>query len=113
MENWNKKELAQKIHKGYIEGQKTAKGQTTAKSKKKIRATKAEVFKAKDLDIGQLGAFFTSRIRKTFTELRQVFVKAPILNHFDLECYIRIKTDVSGYTMGEIFSQLILDDLGS
>ena len=56
--------------------------------------------------------FLTSGARKAFTKLRQVFVKALILNHFDLEYYIQIETDTSGYIIGRIFSQLILDDLG-
>ena len=70
--------------------QKTPK---TSKSKKTIRS----------LD------FFTPRARLTFTELRQVFVKAPILHHFDLERHIRIKTDASGYG---VLSQLTSDNSG-
>ena len=56
--------------------------------------------------------FFTSRSRLAFTKLRQLFVKAPILYHFDLECHIRVETDASGYAIVGIFSQLTLDDLG-
>ncbi len=41
-----------------------------------------------------------------------MFVEAPIQNHFNLERYIQIKTDVSGYVIGGILSQLTLDDLG-
>ncbi len=33
---------------------------------------------------------FFSRAREVFTKLRQAFVKASILNHFDLEYYCRI-----------------------
>lgn len=40
-----------------------------------------------------------------------MFVKTLILNHFDSEYYICIKTDTSGYAISEIFSQLTLDDL--
>ena len=36
---------------------------------------------------------------------------ALILNHFDLEHYILIETDTSGYTISKILSQRILDDL--
>ncbi len=103
MENQGEKELAQKSHKGQ-------KGQKTAKSKKWIRAKKAKASRAKNL--GQSGLFFTTNARRTFTELRQAFVEAPILNHFDPERYIRIKTDASGYAIGGILSQLTSDDSG-
>ena len=47
-----------------------------------------------------------------FAKLRQAFLKALILHHFDLKRYIRIETDVSGYTIGEVFSLLTLDNSG-
>ncbi len=50
--------------------------------------------------------------RKSFIKLRQAFVEAPILNHFDSKHHIWIEIDASGYTISEIFSQLTLDDLG-
>ena len=56
--------------------------------------------------------FLTSGARKAFTELRQAFIKAPILHHFDPECHIRVETDASGYAIGGVFSQLTLDNLG-
>ena len=56
--------------------------------------------------------FLTPEARLAFTKLRQVFVKAPILYHFDLEYNIRIETNISGYAIGEVSSQLILDNLG-
>ena len=46
-----------------------------------------------------------------FTKLRQAFLKAPILYHFDPEYHIRIETDISGYTIGGVLSQLTSDDL--
>ncbi len=55
--------------------------------------------------------FFTANTRKTFTELRQAFVEALILNHFNPECHIRIETNALGYAISGIFSQLTLDDL--
>ena len=48
----------------------------------------------------------------TFTKLRQAFIKALILYHFDPKHHIRVKMDVSGYVIGEVLNQLILDDLG-
>ncbi len=56
--------------------------------------------------------FFISEARQAFTELRQAFVKAPILNHFDLERHIQIKIDTSGYTISRILRQMTLDNLG-
>ena len=55
--------------------------------------------------------FLTPGARLVFTKLRQAFFKALILHHFDLKYYIRIKTDVLGYAIGGVFSQLTLDDL--
>ena len=40
-----------------------------------------------------------------------MFVKAPILYYIDLEHDIWVKTDVSGYAINKVFSQLTLDDL--
>ena len=56
--------------------------------------------------------FLTPGAKLAFTELRQAFLKAPILHHFDPERHIRIETDVSGYAIGGVLSQLISDDLG-
>ena len=44
--------------------------------------------------------------------MRQAFVKAPILYHFDPERHIRIETDASGYAIVGVLSQLSSDDLG-
>ncbi len=44
--------------------------------------------------------------------MRQAFLKALILNHFDPERHIRIETDASGYAIGEVLSQLTSDDSG-
>ncbi len=90
--------------------QKSRKGQKTAKSKKWIWAKKAEASEAKNL--GQSGLFLTTDARRAFTKLRQAFVKAPILNHFNPECHIQIETDAFGYAIGRILSQLTSDDLG-
>ncbi len=101
MEDQSEKELAQK----------SRKSKKTAKSKKCIRAEKSEVSQATNLS-SQSGLFLTSEGRKAFTKLRQAFIEAPILNHFDPERHIQIETDVSGYAIGGILSQLTLDDLG-
>ena len=56
--------------------------------------------------------FLTSRARKAFTKLRQAFIKASILHHFDKERHIWVETDASGYVIGRVLSQLTSDDLG-
>ena len=56
--------------------------------------------------------FFILGARLAFTELRQAFVKTPILHHFDLERHIRIETNASGYAIGGVLNQLISDDSG-
>ena len=81
-----------------------------AKSKKWICTKKSEASRAKNL--GQLKTFLTADTRRVFTKLKQAFVESSILNHFDLKRHIKIEIDALGYFIGEILSQLILDDSG-
>ena len=76
-------------------GKKVQKCKNLSKSKKAVRSD-----------------FLTPGARLAFTKLRQVFVKALILHHFNPERYIRIEMDTSGYAIGGVLSQLTLDDLG-
>ena len=76
--------------------QKLSKSKNSSKSKKTIRSSD----------------FFTPGAKLAFTELRQAFLKTPILHYFDLEHHIRIETDASDYTIGGVLSQLTSDDLG-
>ena len=55
--------------------------------------------------------FLTPNIREAFNQLRQVFIKAPILRHFDQECYFRIEIEALGYAIGGVLSQLTSDHL--
>ena len=48
--------------------------------------------------------FFIPKARLAFTKLKQAFVKALILYHFDLECHIQVETDVLGYAISGVFS---------
>ena len=77
-------------------GRKTSKSKNLSKSKKAVGPSD----------------FLTPGAKLAFTELRQAFLKAPILHHFDPERHIRIETDVSGYAIGGVLSQLTLDDSG-
>ena len=72
-----------------------------AKSKMWIRVEKAEAARAQNLS-SQSALFLTFKPKKAFIKLRQVFVKAPILNHFDSERHIRIEIDALGYFIGGI-----------
>ena len=56
--------------------------------------------------------FLTPGAKLAFTELRQAFVKAAILHHFDLKRHIQIEMDVSGYAIGGVLSQLTSNNLG-
>ena len=64
--------------------------------------------KSKKTELG----FLTPGARKTFTKLRQAFIKAPILYHFDSERLIWVETNASGYAIDGVLSQLTSDDLG-
>ena len=55
--------------------------------------------------------YLTPNAKKAFDQLRQAFTKAPILQHFDPEQYIRIETNASGYAISGMLSQLT-NDLG-
>ena len=50
--------------------------------------------------------FLISDAKKAFNRLRQAYTKALILQHFDPECYIWIETNVSGYAIEGVLSQL-------
>ena len=75
--------------------QKTSKSKNLSKSKKIV---------------GSDG--LTPRARLAFTKLRQVFVKALILHHFDPDCHIRIEMDALSYAISGVLNQLTFDDLG-
>ena len=50
--------------------------------------------------------FLTSKARKAFNRLKQVFTETPILRHFDPKCHIRIETNASGYAIRGVLNQL-------
>ena len=54
-------------------------------------------------------SFLTPNTRQAFTQLRQVFTKAPVLRYFHLEHHIQIKTNASDYAIGSILSQITLE----
>ena len=42
--------------------------------------------------------------KRAFDQLRQAYTEAPILQHFDPEQYIRVKTDPSRHAIGRLLS---------
>ena len=50
--------------------------------------------------------FLIPKTRLAFTRLRQAFIEAPILHHFNPKCHIWIETDALGYAIGGVLSQL-------
>ena len=50
--------------------------------------------------------YLTPDAKKTFNPLCQAFTEVPILQHFDLEQYIRVKTDTSGHAISGMLSQV-------
>ena len=52
--------------------------------------------------------FFTFKVSLAFTQLRKAFTKALILYYFDPKHHIQIKTDVLGYIIDEMLSQLTI-----
>ena len=76
-------------------GQKMSKSKNLSKAKKKVGSD-----------------FLTFGAKLAFIKLRQTFCKALIIYHFYPERLIRIETDVSGYAVGGVFSQLISNDSG-
>ena len=83
-------------------GQKLSKSQKLAKSKKPSKSRNSPNFDTKNSE----PSFLTPKARATFNHLRLTFTKALILWHFDLKCYIWIKTDASGNAIGGVLSQL-------
>ena len=53
--------------------------------------------------------FLTCNTKKIFNHLQLAFIKALILQHFDLESYIWLEIDASGYAIRGMLSQLNLD----
>ena len=57
--------------------------------------------------------FLIPSAKEVFNQLRQAFTKALILQHFNLEYYIRIETNALGYAIRKVLNQLTFDHLTS
>ena len=111
----NPKETKGKVGGNSIVGDMVSSGEAinSIKRKNQAKTTKSKILvRSKNHDFPKSRTeeartgFLTPKARLKFIQLRQKFVEAPILYHFDLESHIRIETDVSGYTIGSIISQL-------
>ena len=51
----------------------------------------SKIFKSKKIISFIILSFFTPEVRLMFIKLKQIFVKALILYHFDLECHIWLR----------------------
>ena len=67
-------------------------------TKKSVKATKSS-------------DYLIPAAKNALNYLRHTFTQAPILQHFNSEWHIWIETNISGYTISKILSQLILDNL--
>ena len=95
---------------------KKSKSQKISKFRKSSKSGKSKVEKLKkpsksgkspNFDTKNSGPnFLTPKARSAFNRLQLAFIKAPILWHFDPESHIRIVTDVLGYAIGDMLSQL-------
>ena len=87
------------LHGGEIDSSKVGDDKVVKKDRNLSKSKKTE------------SSFLISGARNAFTKLRQAFIKASILYHFDLERHIQVETNASGYAIGGVLSQLISDNL--
>ena len=79
-----------------------SKGKKTAKFKKPSKSGNLPNFVATE----PRPSFLTPEAKSAFNCLRLAFTKALILRHFDPEYNIRIETDILGYAIDSVLSQL-------
>ena len=91
---------------GRSKNKKLFKSQKSAKSRKKLSETRnSPNFDAKNNEL----SFLTPEARAAFNCLWLTFIKALILQHFNLECFIWIMTDTLGYAINDMLSQLAFE----
>ena len=74
---------------------------------------KARILSKSSTSKDPIGAgYLISDVKKALNFLRQVFIQVFIPQHFNPKRHIRIGINASSYTIGGIFSQLTLDNLG-
>ena len=99
-------ELAKKS--GKLKGQNLAKFRKLSKSRKSKGEKLKKPSKSADspnFDITEAKpSFLTPGAKEAFDHLWLAFIEALILWHFNLECHIWIKTNVSGYAISSVLS---------
>ena len=98
-------EITKKL--GKSKGQKMSKSQKLAKSCKLSKSGKNSSKNGNSANSGitETGpSFLTPKAKSAFNRLWLAFTKALILQHFDLEYHIWIKTNALGYAIGSILS---------
>ena len=91
---------------GKLKSEKTSKSWNSAKLGKKLsksgNSTNSDATKNEP-------KYLTPDARTAFNRLWLAFTEAPILRHFDPECHIWIETDVLGYAISGVLSQLTFE----
>ena len=72
------------------------------KSKILVKSKNHNFPKSRNEEVGT--GLLTPEARLVFTQLRQAFVEALILHHFNPKSHIRIETDVLSYAIGSVLS---------
>ena len=76
---------------------------TTSIPSQKLRIKNNETLNKK-LSKSKNLTFLTTDARQAFTQLRQTFIETSIFSYFDSKRHIKIKTNVSSYTIRNILS---------
>ena len=71
----------------------------------KIAKPLTAMMKSTGPNVPKSDVFLTTEAAEAFDLLKESFVTAPVLRHFDVERPIRVETDASGYAIGGILSQ--------
>ena len=86
-----------------LKGKKLSKFQKLARSEKKLlKSGNLPNFNIKKTE----PSFLTLKARAAFNHLQLAFIKTLILQHFNSECHIWIKTNALGYVISRVLSQL-------
>ena len=79
--------------------------------RKKVRNSSKSKNLSKSKNTVRCSDFLIPGAKLAFIKLRQAFLKAPILHHFNPKRHIWIETDAPDYAIGGVLSQLTSDDL--
>ena len=76
-----------------------SKGKKSKKPSKRRNSPNFDITKAES-------SFLTPDTKIAFNRLWLAFTKTPILQHFDPKCHIQVETDVLGYAISGVLSQM-------